>query len=1064
MKNILLILILIITINTMAQKETIYFNQHWEKVSKDKAKYYRLVPLEKVGDLYQIKDYFINGNLQMEGYWSDVKKETLEGDVKWYFKDKTLAETAQFKNGLRQGITKTYITNGSLKTTGTYKDHKPFNGTFPAYCSDCDVELYENGKQIATYKYYKNSNIIAQKSTEPDANKEYENFFYDRDGLETAHVTMEFYQSPVDGKMIYYNTDKNRKITIIENYANFKDGVLQGEAANYNSDGELLSKGIYKDGKPLDGTFTNYIDNAIKTYKNGILNGEELFYSDKWKFITKGINKNGERWSGQFYDVYYDEFKTIVNYKDGKMSGKQISYYTTNFEKIAETSHVENGKKEGEVISFNKEGKQLVKGFYKDGKQWNGSFYDFYYHQIKSLKEGVKHGVFINYTTDGKVLLKQEYENGKLTGKIISTGHFENKKCECIYKKGEPYNGEVCNDNYIQTYKEGIITKRIAYKNDDLKTIEIIMEYKEGKRYKETCFVKEKKYVLIYKDNRSYNGVQYNSYTNAFYTFKKGLLEGPFSMTLRYSGVTISGNYKNNKHHGIIKFEDAYTNKTTTCTYEYGKPINGTILTDHKGALNYKDGLQFGQEINFESVYLYKNGERTLIYNSAIKNYKKGKLEGEVTYFKNDTLVNTNSYKNGKPFDGIFYKEQKFIEKYKKSELQTVTCNAHPYTITESYQNNIITKVQVTKENGKPHIGFYQSEKKHHGTFFNFDDKRFPIGYIRVTYKDGVKNGLEKQYTLNDEFKETLINTKTYKNGKLTKEIWHHYYVNTSQNVQGSYKNEKPFNGYFYTIENNAFNVFHFKEGNKEGQQYSGYLNKLTFVKTDSIVYKNGKPFQGNKTTSKYNIKFLQQYEKGEVIKTEILNNYGDIVKAKVTYLENGIVTKNISGKIINEVTFLDKTKEKAKVILYKDFKKIGTLEYNNDKITKLDLALIEGGLDLKYDINKDNKVTIKAKNKKYHILIYPSFTKGEKFTFIDFLNTENLFMNKYYDAKADFYLDKIKKPISSCEIKKGKPFNGTVIRYYEKGNTYSYKKYKNGERFKKEGDLTKKQLISILK
>jgi len=62
MKNTFLILISIIAINTMAQKDTIYFNKHWEKGSKEKA-----------GDLYRVNDYYINGNPQMEGFWSNLK-------------------------------------------------------------------------------------------------------------------------------------------------------------------------------------------------------------------------------------------------------------------------------------------------------------------------------------------------------------------------------------------------------------------------------------------------------------------------------------------------------------------------------------------------------------------------------------------------------------------------------------------------------------------------------------------------------------------------------------------------------------------------------------------------------------------------------------------------------------------------------------------------------------------------------------------------------------------------------------------------------------------------------
>ena len=1061
MKNILSIIISMITITIMAQKDTIYFNKHWEKVSKDKAKYYRLVPLEKVGDLYRVNDFFSNGNLQMEGFWSDIKNETLEGNTSWYFENGTLAETAQYKNGKRQGLTKTFLKNGLLKTTGVYNNDEPFDGTFPEYCSNCDVTLYKNGKELATYRYYKNTNIIAQKSTKPDANKKYEMFFYDRNAVEIAHVTMEFYQKPIDGKIIYFNTDNDRQITTISSYANYIDGILQGEAVNYNNEGKILAKGIYKDDKPFNGTFTNPWDNAIKTYKNGILDGEVLFYSDKGTLVARGINKNGKRWSGQFYDIDYDTFKTIVNYENGEMLGKQISYYTTDFEIIAETSHIKNGKKEGEVISYNKKGKVLAKGIYKDGKQWSGSFYNFYYHQLSSLKNGIKHGKQISYSTEGKILLEQEYEDGKLAGKIKTTGYFNNKECDCIYKKGEPYKGEVCEDLFIRTYTKGVLTKVIEYNDEDLTSIKNIMKYKDGEPFKETHFVKEKKYELIYKNGKNYNGVQYNRHNDGFYTFKKGLLEGPFLMPLDiYSNLWVSGNYKNNKYHGIIKFENKNTNKTATCTYENGKPIDGKVLTE-LGEQNYKKGLRTGKEVDFESVYLYKKGERKLIYDFVEKEYKDGKIEGKVSYFIGDSLVNTNSYKKGKPYNGNFYEDEKFIINYKKGALQTITYNPNPYTVIEYYKKNIITKVQVTKENEKPYIGYYQSGKRFSGVFFNFDNKRFPITYIKKPYKNGVKNGIEKQFEIADDLNETLINTKTYKDGKLTDQTWPNYYINTSQNIKGSYKNETPHNGYF--IENYESSLYHYKDGVKEGQQYSGYIKKNYFVKTDSITYKKGKPFQGNMISSKYNLKILKQYENGEPIKAEILNNYGDITKAVVTYSDTGIVTKNAEGKILSELIYLDKTKEKAKVILYKDFKKVGTLAYHKDKITNLDITLKEAGLDWKYYLDKENKVCIKVNAENYNLIIYPKFEAGKKFDFIDFLDAENLFVNNEYDGKVNFYLDKMENPICSCDLIKGKPFNGIILRYDESEKMFRYKEYKDGERIKKVRDLSKKQLIEAL-
>ena len=65
MKNTILILLLSIATNLMAQKDTLYYkldtvwHTNWLPSSKKDAEFYRPMPLKKVGNLYQIKDYYI---------------------------------------------------------------------------------------------------------------------------------------------------------------------------------------------------------------------------------------------------------------------------------------------------------------------------------------------------------------------------------------------------------------------------------------------------------------------------------------------------------------------------------------------------------------------------------------------------------------------------------------------------------------------------------------------------------------------------------------------------------------------------------------------------------------------------------------------------------------------------------------------------------------------------------------------------------------------------------------------------------------------------------------------
>ncbi len=82
----LLIILLFLAISTVvfAQKDTLYYNGDWDEVSKEYAKYYRPLPLNRSGKNWVIKDYYINGNLQFEGFTKEVGEDVLVGEAIWY--------------------------------------------------------------------------------------------------------------------------------------------------------------------------------------------------------------------------------------------------------------------------------------------------------------------------------------------------------------------------------------------------------------------------------------------------------------------------------------------------------------------------------------------------------------------------------------------------------------------------------------------------------------------------------------------------------------------------------------------------------------------------------------------------------------------------------------------------------------------------------------------------------------------------------------------------------------------------------------------------------------------
>ena len=240
---------------------------------------------------------------------------------------------------------------------------------------------------------------------------------FDKNGKQIAEVTVEPINTYIDGKAVLFDIDNHKNITKIISIANYKRKKLHGESVDYDSNENILAEGVYQKGYPYSGTFYDHINDVIKSYENGVLEGKETTYA-KGKIIAKGINKEGYHWNGQFK---YGEYE-IITVKDGVLDGKQTTYYTDgNFQLtgIKSYHHITNNLKEGESAYFNKEGKQIAKGFYKNNKPWNGTFYDDYYSAKTSFKEGKKHGLFVYYDYSGKIKAKQKYKNGKKHGFYI---------------------------------------------------------------------------------------------------------------------------------------------------------------------------------------------------------------------------------------------------------------------------------------------------------------------------------------------------------------------------------------------------------------------------------------------------------------------------------------------------------------------------------------------------------------------------------------------------------------------------------------------------------------------
>jgi antitoxin component YwqK of YwqJK toxin-antitoxin module len=938
MKNTILILLLSITTNLIAQKDTLYYNSAWNKTSKKNAEFYRPMPLKKVGDLYQIKDYYINGNLQMEGFWSNLKNETFEGKVNWYYKNGQVLQMLYYKDGILDGLSTFYTKKGFLRAKGSYKNGDYYSGTFQSLCCPGRVTEYQEGKEIAYLTFYKNRKQLAKKEVLVEGN-----------------------------------------ISIIQ---------------YFNKNGESIGEVSYKDDEAVSGTFIR-------------------FYMDDFEVIS---------------------IKTSINYKEGKRNG--------------------------ELIHFDKFGKQIAKGIYKNNEPFTGTFYNDYFNTLESYKEGKKHGFFIQYDNKGKVIAQQEYDSDKKTGVTKSKGYFKNRTCTCTYKSGEPFTGKVCEDLSVLIYENGKIVKRETYKRDAQDTVEEMQFYNDkGEVAKKTTYHKDKQYTLTFKNGKPDNGQIYSEFNHGLLTYKEGRLNGPFTEHT-YQDISIAGSYKDEVWDGTIRFSDNLSTKETSCEYKNGKPIEGTAIEDNC-ITSYENGLKTGLEQCKTNLYFKINNNYTLIYDNIVQNYKKGKLDGKVQYFKEGKLVSTAHYYGGHINQGTVYVKKIFENYYKNNKLVKSTYYFGNYKLVEDYNNYLIAKETTYKNDKIVYQGHFKNGEAYNGTFITIDAKEEPRSFTRTLYKNGKKHGEEQTINL---IENTVEETNLYKEGVVLRKI-KNFPFKGLDSIIGVYKKGKPFSGHFYSKNSTIEKIEYYKKEKKTGMQYY-YSTTGSLLKPilDSINYVNDKPFDGvdiEVVNKDYHKHF---YKKGKQTQIEIYDLYyngmTDRPLFKIKLTNTGFITFKSTGDTFekyNELTYTNKEKTEGKVEFFTENEK-GYLQFKNSVLVDVQIKSKVSDISITMYLEKPNLLLAEAKFEDLRVKMYPEFKLSSTPNYKDFLDINNLFFRG--NGVAHFYLST--QLLSKCIIKKGRGYDGIVIKQ-DKKDLFIYRKYQDGEHVKTRKRLTKQKLIELL-
>jgi hypothetical protein len=100
--------LLLFGLNANAQyvPDTIFYNQSWNKCSRDSFVFRRII--QKKADLYFVHDYYNNDTLRMEGSFSSLSPDIKNGFFRYYFKSGHKRMEGEYHNTRRDGVFKTY--------------------------------------------------------------------------------------------------------------------------------------------------------------------------------------------------------------------------------------------------------------------------------------------------------------------------------------------------------------------------------------------------------------------------------------------------------------------------------------------------------------------------------------------------------------------------------------------------------------------------------------------------------------------------------------------------------------------------------------------------------------------------------------------------------------------------------------------------------------------------------------------------------------------------------------------------------------------------------------------
>ncbi len=263
----------------------------------------------------------------------------------------------------------------------------------------------------------------------------------------------------------------------------YKDDKVHGEVRLYHENGNLKEISHYRNGA-IHGEVRNFYKDgelrSVQEFRNGIPNGPYKAFHENGHIKEKGFKVGGE--FDSTFTSYYKDYangakQKHCHYENGKLNGEFITYHPTG--SIESVSTFKDGEREGEYRSFHKIHKDssLVQKGMKGPLRSEGIF-----------EQSEKVGTWKSYYANGELHTKGKYSDDNTfqgmwkvyypNGNLKQVGKYVNGEAQGEWKFYY-YTGELQNSGSYKNDKKTSLWKTY-YRSGELMSE---IEYRKGKRH-----------------------------------------------------------------------------------------------------------------------------------------------------------------------------------------------------------------------------------------------------------------------------------------------------------------------------------------------------------------------------------------------------------------------------------------------------------------------------------------------------------------------------------------------------------------------------------------------------